>query len=385
MIRKLLSVLIVAALVFTYSVPGYASVDEGSDMCSRDAALKNAEECAEIVEDIAGTDDVSTDIVEERDSYEIEGEYESIDIPIDGSESIEISGNESGDSTIEMGLPEEVEDVEGIMTDSGTIVYDSDEDVVVSVQANQYTCDNEVTSVVKELITIESCNAPREYEFDFDLPEGHALALDYNVDIEAISEYACGAVYILNEFDIPVSYIEPAWAVDSKGEKIDTWYSIDGDTLIQVVDFSDESSFPILADPKHMSKTHYETKTVKNNKNGREFLAEKRRGINDRQDDKLGTVASLLAGLVGITTDTLKCNLAITAFNGFLGVASDSRKQYLEDCEDALTLMEEKASTNRKIHYIEIDEPYYGAYVKHAKHYIWTAGVPFAYYEYNHK
>ncbi len=46
-----------------------------------------------------------------------------------------------------------------------------------------------------------------------------------------------------------VAVIEPAWAKDANGKKIETSYKVNGNVLIQTVYFNDDSVFPVVADP----------------------------------------------------------------------------------------------------------------------------------------
>ncbi|WP_141732737.1 hypothetical protein [Oligoflexus tunisiensis] len=43
--------------------------------------------------------------------------------------------------------------------------------------------------------------------------------------------------------------LEKPWAVDAKGRQLETWYVLEGSTLVQHVDFS-EAEFPIVLDPR---------------------------------------------------------------------------------------------------------------------------------------
>lgn len=50
--------------------------------------------------------------------------------------------------------------------------------------------------------------------------------------------------------DNNMKYIfEPAWAKDANGESLNSYYKIEGNSLIQVVDFDENTAFPVVADP----------------------------------------------------------------------------------------------------------------------------------------
>lgn len=66
---------------------------------------------------------------------------------------------------------------------------------------------------------------------------------------------------ILMQIGTVIETIDPAWAKDANGNTVPTHYEIRGDELVQIVDFNENSAFPVIADPtKHPNKTI--TKTV---------------------------------------------------------------------------------------------------------------------------
>ena len=65
-----------------------------------------------------------------------------------------------------------------------------------------------------------------------------------------------GVVYIVDDHDRIQTVIDEPWATDANGAKIETRFTIDGPSLIQHVDFANDSVFPIIADPNpHPNKT----------------------------------------------------------------------------------------------------------------------------------
>lgn len=47
----------------------------------------------------------------------------------------------------------------------------------------------------------------------------------------------------------PIATIAPAWAVDAEGQSLPTRYEVQGSTLVQVVETSSDTAFPVTADP----------------------------------------------------------------------------------------------------------------------------------------
>lgn len=84
---------------------------------------------------------------------------------------------------------------------------------------------------------LENRSAPTEYEYYFDLPEGATL------------QKAGDSVFVMFG-DKFLGGIAPAWAIDSGGQTVPTWYEVTDTSIIQVVAHTDvEYQYPIVADP----------------------------------------------------------------------------------------------------------------------------------------
>ena len=53
-----------------------------------------------------------------------------------------------------------------------------------------------------------------------------------------------------SEFGEPLAVIEAPWAVDAKNQPITTYFETSTDTLVQIVDFRGNTTFPVIADPR---------------------------------------------------------------------------------------------------------------------------------------
>ena len=99
-----------------------------------------------------------------------EPDYEVAKNIVDG-----ITLNVGDGDKITMGLPNFSEEVEGVLTDSGTIVYMGDnEEYSISAQI--------LEDSVRSLIVINDSTAGEEFSFDFELPEGYNFELSSNDD-----------------------------------------------------------------------------------------------------------------------------------------------------------------------------------------------------------
>jgi hypothetical protein len=206
-----------------------------------------SEKAADVVENITGINDIHTNTKGGETTYTAVRDLTGIEIPQNADNAVitEIANGE----TIAMNLPKEVSGEKGVMTENGTVMYNSSEEAVsVSVQIIQENQDGIVAYGVRSLILIENATAPKEYIFNFDLPSGYRLVKDYDYNDE-LDAYDCGQIFVINENKEIVSTIDPAWAKDANGNEVATHYMINGNDLIQFVEFDKNSAFPIVADP----------------------------------------------------------------------------------------------------------------------------------------
>lgn len=217
-------------------------------------ARQSRTEQAGIVEDVTGTDYIADNYLEERDVYIVNNADSSISIPKDGGDTIIFDSN--GTKPIGFALPEEAEISRGQLLGNGTVLYDSPKgNVSMGVQALSRTENGMTYNAVRSLITIMDASAPHEYSFKFTLPRGYRLVWDYDYD-DGQDELDDGTIFIVDENDEVVRTIDPAWAKDGEGKDIATHYTITGNTLVQHVDFNENTKFPVVADP-----TEGDTKT----------------------------------------------------------------------------------------------------------------------------
>ncbi|ALV44166.1 hypothetical protein MB46_00195 [Arthrobacter alpinus] len=94
-------------------------------------------------------------------------------------------------------------------------------------------------SGTQTLISIESASAASEYRFPLSLPS-EATAIVESDGSVSVHDQGGGLIG---------KYLSP-WAVDAKGAKVGTTFSLQGNTLIQTVKFNATTAFPVIADPQ---------------------------------------------------------------------------------------------------------------------------------------
>ena len=152
-----------------------------------------------------------------------------IDIPKNPDEAVSLK---TGDTEINITLPELSKPQEGEIIAKGVVAYTSESDFSNTVQANN-------DGSVRMTTIIDNPNAPTEYEYKVELEEGGKIELQSD-----------GSAIVYNNKQEPISIIAKPWAKDAEGKEVKTWFSTDGLTLIQHVEHNVPGIvYPVVADP----------------------------------------------------------------------------------------------------------------------------------------
>ncbi|MCL1948461.1 MAG: hypothetical protein FWF59_01825 [Turicibacter sp.] len=201
--------------------------------------VSEAEGIANLIESVTGTEEIVDFTSTRIYSAVYESEGLELRIPRDGESSISIDEINT-ENFIEMYLPSEFLESEGVITSEGTIVYTSPEEPPVTFAVPT------LEGGFRTLFTIEDYSAPNEYRFDFVLPAGSYMVYGQTVFGE---DFFIDEVDVFDQEGNLATVIEAPWAKDANGNPLNTWYEIDGHTLIQHIEFDYSTAFPIVADP----------------------------------------------------------------------------------------------------------------------------------------
>ena len=86
---------------------------------------------------------------------------------------------------------------------------------------------------------IESIRSTHQLRFDAILPTGSILELADDGSIDVVGEDG----FTIGTFKAP-------WATDASGNSINTYYTLDGATIVQVIEPTIEAEYPLMADPE---------------------------------------------------------------------------------------------------------------------------------------
>lgn len=141
------------------------------------------------------------------------------------------------------------DDFSSTITDTGSVYYCSGKEGY-SIVAEAVIRTNEFSTIesLQTRIIVNDVLSQKEYCFEYDLPQGYRLVRDRDYRCGMDEAYVnCNSVFILDAAGNIISVIDPSYALDANGDKINTHYRIEGNSLIQVIEFDSTSAFPIVA------------------------------------------------------------------------------------------------------------------------------------------
>ncbi|MEC1260300.1 hypothetical protein P9D34_07535 [Bacillus swezeyi] len=195
---------------------------------------KEIQQTAQDIEHVTGIQNIMKSN-ESTDTYSvIKNETGIIKIPKDSKKAIQLTNVSTS-----IHLPAEKVNAPGVATKNGTIVFDHpNSSVGFGVQPTK--------DGVRNLIKIKNKTAPKEYKYDLQLPEGSKLmtAAEYLGE-----EFDTGEVFVVDSNNIVTSVFSPAWAKDANKNDVPSHFRVEGNSLIQVIDFNENTAFPVIADP----------------------------------------------------------------------------------------------------------------------------------------
>ncbi|WP_251151343.1 hypothetical protein [Cellulosimicrobium sp. Marseille-Q4280] len=153
-------------------------------------------------------------------------------VPLDASQPIALGAPQNGG--VQVHLPEEVSVADGKVASDGTVVYEATDggaDAAVQVLHDG--------SVRVQTITPDA-SGPHEFTYTFGA--GAQLVETADGGVALVTETSDG--------NFSAAVLEDAWARDASGAEVASHYEIDGDALVQVIEPTSETAYPVVADPK---------------------------------------------------------------------------------------------------------------------------------------
>lgn len=153
----------------------------------------------------------------------------AVNVPVDPSAPVTLG---AGGAALRIGLPFADKAGNAIVEKPGIVAYDN-KNGSMTIPAVRKDGRVQLNTV------IASAKAPARYDYRLGVPEGQFLELAPD-----------GSAYIATENgSVITGVVSSPWAKDARGKPVSTHYEIAGNTLTQVVDFTRNTAFPVVADP----------------------------------------------------------------------------------------------------------------------------------------
>lgn len=167
-----------------------------------------------------------------RDNVFPSTEFESAApvVPVTSLDPLIVKDIETG-ATLRLSLPADKE-VLASEVGEGLFVYADAEQVV------DHALQIHVDGGFQAMVVIKDSSAPDTYAYPLDLPDGASAELQDDGSIDIVSTEG----ELIGRFNAP-------WAKDALGRPVPTFYTLEDGAIVQHVDLSQVSAFPVVADP----------------------------------------------------------------------------------------------------------------------------------------
>jgi hypothetical protein len=178
-------------------------------------------------ETVAAAAAVATDATGES---AIEATLAGVDlsVPVDAADGISIG---TSADAIHVALPFTARADDAVVEKPGIVSFDNNNGSM-TVPIVQTDGSIQINTVIADE------DAPRRYDYRLTAEAEQTLRLADD-----------GSAYLADAAAKPILYIAVPWAKDAAGVPVPTHYEIAGTTLTQVVDFTEDTAFPVVADP----------------------------------------------------------------------------------------------------------------------------------------
>lgn len=221
-----------AGLTFAIvSTAGVAHANEPTGTADETVAAEEAAvAAAQAVDDIVPTEDVVAPVAD-SDGLVVNTGEATVTVSTDADAPIEFDSS-TGES-FSFTMPELAAPTDPVVSEDGTIAFGDEESAVsTSVQALD-------DGGVRAMVVLNDASAPSQYRFD--------IAVEPGQHLEVFGDGSAGIVDANGAVSVPIG---AAWAADAAGVAVPTFYTVEGNTLVQNIDHSSDAvSYPVVADP----------------------------------------------------------------------------------------------------------------------------------------
>ncbi|OGY85332.1 MAG: hypothetical protein A3F54_02880 [Candidatus Kerfeldbacteria bacterium RIFCSPHIGHO2_12_FULL_48_17] len=154
----------------------------------------------------------------------------TVDIPKDPAEGVTLAME---GVSIDIQLPNADEAKDASTVAPGVVAYAASNGSANAVQADD-------SGAVRMLTIIDNADAPTEYPYTVTVPDGGRVELTFE-----------GGALIVDGEGQAIAVVETPWAKDAAGKELRTWFTTDGQVLMQHIEHTVEGVvYPVTADPR---------------------------------------------------------------------------------------------------------------------------------------
>ena len=213
---------------------------------SADAARTNAVDAVAAIEDVEAPAVSSvaqaTSDPDTAAQAKVSGET-TVSVPLDATAGLKLDApGAAADMTIGLPFADQADPAAESQT-PGVVVYDNNNGSSTVPVIHQ-------DGTVQIITVIENRYSPSRYDYPIALPGGANLSLNDN-----------GSVRVATADESYAVEIAAPWAKDANGNSVSTRYQLDGNMLTQVVEFTPNTAFPVVADPSVITTTYTYSRT----------------------------------------------------------------------------------------------------------------------------
>lgn len=130
----------------------------------------------------------------------------------------------------------------------GPLVDDDGEVAVWSEDAHAVAVEELEDDVIRAMFVLLGEDAPRQYPIDVELPDDAEMQQREDGSVAVVIPGG-GDPTDPDSNDLVIAYVDTPWAVDAAGAAVPTFFTIDGTTLVQHVQPTAATVYPVTADP----------------------------------------------------------------------------------------------------------------------------------------
>ncbi len=102
----------------------------------------------------------------------------------------------------------------------------------------------------RAVVAVPDASSPDSYGFELEMPEGMVATLEDDGSVSVELDPVLGSSVEGVTAEATFGVIKAPWAQDAAGNALETFFTLEGNTLTQHIDLEAAEQFPVVADPE---------------------------------------------------------------------------------------------------------------------------------------